>query len=152
MGSPRSEIDENEILNIRSGSPGAEMRLGPPGFGPPIDHRQAASNSKSEESYNSEDSDELDARYATAIRCFCGNTQCHKQIFSRARRKLTKMKKKKETRRERREQKRRDEQPKMALQDAQGVCVFYMQGKCQKVCSITFPTQMKQQSPFKSIE
>ncbi|XP_019766798.1 protein suppressor of sable isoform X3 [Dendroctonus ponderosae] len=111
LGSPRSDIDENEILNIRSGSPGAEMRLGPPGFGPPIDHRQSGSNSKSDESYNSEDSDELDAR---------------------TRRKLTKMKKKKETRRERRDQKRRDEQPKMALQDAQGVCVFYMQGKCQK--------------------
>lgn len=50
---------------------------------------------------------------------------------------MTKNKRKKDMRRERRERDQRranrEEQSKGPLQDSQGVCVFYMQGKCQKV-------------------
>lgn len=119
IDSPRSEIDENEMLNIRSGSPGAEMRLHPQGgppFGPHMDHRRSRSLSRSEESFHSEySSDEREER---------------------SRRKSAKNRRKKENRDRRRdrEQRRsnRDEQAKLPLQDSQGVCVFYMQGKCQK--------------------
>ncbi|XP_066144559.1 protein suppressor of sable isoform X1 [Euwallacea fornicatus] len=118
--SPRSEdIDENEMLNIRSGSPGADLRLmhGPLIF-PPMDQKRSRSPSRSDDSYNSEPI--LEERLEERSR----------------RRKITKNRKRKELKRERkeREQRRgnRDEQPKSLYQDSQGVCVFYLQGKCQK--------------------
>ncbi|KAL1501238.1 hypothetical protein ABEB36_006601 [Hypothenemus hampei] len=118
--SPRlsSEIDENEMLNVRSGSPGTDQRL-PMRFEPPmVMEHHSRSGSHSGDSYVSEpaSSDERDER---------------------ARRSSNKSRRKKEMRRERRERKQqqrraREEQVKNSLQDAQEVCVFYMQGKCQK--------------------
>lgn len=51
----------------------------------------------------------------------------------RSRRRQNKSRKKKEMKRERRERERRMAREEPKMQDAQGICVFYLQGKCQKV-------------------
>lgn len=61
MESPRSEIDENEMLNVRSGSPGADMenlRLQALTYATGDPNKRSVSPSKSEESYHSEHSSE----------------------------------------------------------------------------------------------
>ncbi|XP_050299416.1 protein suppressor of sable isoform X3 [Anthonomus grandis grandis] len=120
MDSPRSEIDENEMLNIRSGSPsGAEQKVQghpPAGSYLPMEHqhhRRSRTPSRSDDSYNSELSSE--------------------EREERARRRMGKQQRKKKEKRQRRDRKRNHrEDPTKALQDSQGVCVFYLQGKCQK--------------------
>lgn len=59
MESPRSEIDENEMLNVRSGSPGADLdklRLQAMAYATGDQNKRSGSPSRSEESYHSEHS------------------------------------------------------------------------------------------------
>ncbi|CAH1134797.1 unnamed protein product [Ceutorhynchus assimilis] len=114
VDSPFAEdIDDSEMLNMRSGSPNAEMRLNPY----PMEHR--GSEEESLHSGNSEDERE-----------------------ERAKRRMNKNRRKKEIKREKKERdQRRNNSTKreahikllqQGQEDGEKVCVFYLQGKCQK--------------------
>ncbi|XP_018571214.1 protein suppressor of sable isoform X2 [Anoplophora glabripennis] len=103
--SPKSEIDENEMLNIRGGSPEKK----------PEERREGSPSVQSEESYDSEYSSDR-SRSDERIR--------------RREGKKAKRNRDREHGRERKNRDRRNEQ--QPLKDSQGVCVFYLQGKCQK--------------------
>ncbi|XP_060532651.1 protein suppressor of sable isoform X2 [Cylas formicarius] len=127
--SPRSEIDENEVLNMRGGSPGSEMRLPP--IGNPQD-KPSRSPSKSEESYDSEYSTDDHVRPEDS-----GSLKAKKKSSRNKRKREHKERNKRDRRQQQQLQQQDLGQPqqqgqKVQLQDSQGVCVFYMQGKCQK--------------------
>ncbi|KAJ8963553.1 hypothetical protein NQ314_005558 [Rhamnusium bicolor] len=103
--SPKSEIDENEMLNIRGGSPEKRHE----------EKMERTPSLNSEESYDSEYSSD------------------RSRSDERVRKRDGKKKRNKEHGRDRnknRDRDRRNEQ--QPLKDSQGVCVFYLQGKCQK--------------------
>ncbi|XP_030754441.1 protein suppressor of sable isoform X2 [Sitophilus oryzae] len=109
--SPRPDFEENDMMNMRSGSPDAEFRL----LQALPMSQQGRNLSKSEDSASDGSAGEREERM---------------------RRRATKNRRKKEAKernRREREQRRLDQAAKNhPLQDSQGVCVFYMQGKCQK--------------------
>ncbi|XP_056641060.1 histone-lysine N-methyltransferase, H3 lysine-79 specific isoform X2 [Diorhabda sublineata] len=101
FNSPKSEIDENEMINMRGGSPKMDVRVEPNHSG------------HSEESYESEHSDDMN------------RLEDKDREVKRKRRKGNKDR----GRIKRDKDWKNDQQP---LKDSQGVCVFYLQGKCQK--------------------
>ncbi|XP_057658604.1 uncharacterized protein LOC130895378 isoform X3 [Diorhabda carinulata] len=101
FNSPKSEIDENEMINMRGGSPKMDVRVEPNYSG------------HSEESYESEHSDDMN------------RLEDKDREVKRKRRKGNKDR----SRIKRDKDWKNDQQP---LKDSQGVCVFYLQGKCQK--------------------
>ncbi|CAH1111810.1 unnamed protein product [Psylliodes chrysocephalus] len=110
LDSPKSEIDENEMLNMRGGSPKMEERM-----------EGAAHSVHSEESYESE---------------YSSDPNRIEQMEEREREDNTaKRKKKKKNSHSGRDKKNKSKDRKKEqtpLQDSKGVCVFYLQGKCQK--------------------
>jgi hypothetical protein len=107
MDSPKSEdIDENEFLNVRGGSPKSE------------DKQDRSVSPRSDDSYDSEYSSD-------------------RSKGDERRERKRDYKKGKGRNRDRNGKKNRERRPEQQQQqqfkDAQGVCVFFLQGKCQKV-------------------
>jgi hypothetical protein len=106
MDSPKSEdIDENEFLNVRGGSPKSE------------DKQDRSVSPRSDDSYDSEYSSD-------------------RSKGDERRERKRDYKKGKGRNRDRNGKKNRERRPEQQQQqqfkDAQGVCVFFLQGKCQK--------------------
>lgn len=106
IDSPKSEIDENEMLNVRGGSAERKME----------ERREGSPSLQSEESYDSE---------------YSSDRSRSDERTRRREGKKSKRNRDREHGRERKNRDRRNEQ--QPLKDSQGVCVFYLQGKCQKV-------------------
>ncbi|XP_023012917.2 suppressor of sable isoform X2 [Leptinotarsa decemlineata] len=107
--SPRSEIDENEMINMRGGSPDRKFE----------ENREPMSSMHSDESFESEyssDSNKIEDKLKKR------DSRKGRKIKERDRRDRIKNKDKERDR-------SKEQQP---LKDSQGVCVFYLQGKCQK--------------------
>lgn len=115
MDSPRSEIDENEMLNIRGGSPERKF----------LDEKGQASPV-----LNSEES--LDSEYSSDISKNDDRNRRNKDSRKGNRKNRERNHHGRNKKRERdREQKNNEQQEQ--IKDSQGVCVFYLQGKCLKV-------------------
>ncbi|KAG5885421.1 hypothetical protein JTB14_036070 [Gonioctena quinquepunctata] len=106
VGSPRSEIDENEMINMRGGSP--DRKYDEKGECVPSMH--------SDESYESEYSSDPNR----------GDERPKKRDNKKGR----KSRDRKDRNKNRDKDKNKEQQ--QPLKDSQGVCVFYLQGKCQK--------------------
>lgn len=103
LDSPKSEdVDENEFLNVRGGSPKSDDNK----------KDKSVSPTRSDDSYDSEYSSD------------------RSKGDDRRKRDYKKGKRSRERNRKR-SRERRPDQPQ--FKDQQGVCVFFLQGKCQKV-------------------
>lgn len=114
MESPRSEVDENEILNIRSGSP--ERRF--------LDEKGQPSPA-----FNSEES--VDSEYSSDRSKTDDRNRRNREFRKGSRKNRDRNHHRSKKRDREREAKNNDQQEQS--KDSQGVCVFYLQGKCLKV-------------------
>lgn len=124
LDSPKSELDENEMLNMRSGSP--ERRFFE-------EKGQPSPVFNSEESIDSEyssDRSKNDDRNKQRSREFRKGNKKNKIREHHSRNK----------KRDRDRDKKNNEEQDQMMKDSQGICVFYLQGKCLKVSrgNITF--------------